>query len=229
MKFLITTRSDERVNHLSDISHPIIKKYANEVDADFMILDHEPESDSGDGRPHYRIMKHYGLHENYDRILHIDTDMIMMPNFPNLFKVIPYDRIATIYEDQGTRKHARMTTIIEAQQKFGFINWFEGYINTGLFMTSKCHMDIYQKINNEFWTGFGSDDIHIGYLIRKKKYKILELPFQFNHMTMFSEPWNNNADRFKSKIIHYAGKGVFDNNIENKYEQMKADYKKIYG
>ena len=63
MKLLITTRCDERVKDLSDISHPIIKKYALDCGADFMILDHEPESDSGDGRPHYRIMKHYELHQ----------------------------------------------------------------------------------------------------------------------------------------------------------------------
>lgn len=229
MKYLITTRSDERVKHLADISHPLIKEYAAKVSADFLILDHDPESDSGDGRPHYRIMKHYDLHEEYDRILHIDTDMIMLPNFPNLFRAIPYDTIASVYEDKGTRKQARLATLINAQNKFGFLNWTEGYINTGLFITSKCHRDVYKKINNDFWTGFGSDDVHIGYLIKKHRFKILELPFQFNHMTMFSEPWNNNANRFDSKIIHYAGRGVFDENIENKYEQMKADYEHIYG
>jgi hypothetical protein len=47
-------------------------------------------------------------------------------------------------------------------------------------------------------------------------------------MTMFSEPWNNSADRFESHIIHYAGSGVFDSRVSNKVEQMKLDYKRIY-
>jgi hypothetical protein len=229
MKLLITTRSDDRVQHLADISHPIIKEYANKVGADFMILDHEPESDSGDGRPHYRIMKHFDLHEEYHRILHIDTDMIIMPNFPDLFKMVPYEEIATIFEDKGSRTHARRNLIVGAQQKFGFVDWSEGYINTGLFMTSRTHKKIYQKINNEFWTGFGSDDIHLGYLINRHKFKILELSYKFNHMTMFSEPWNNNANRFDSYIIHYAGRGIFDKNVESKFAQMKADYEHVYG
>lgn len=229
MKLLITTRCDERVKDLSDISHPIIKKYALECGADFMILDHEPESDSGDGRPHYRIMKHYELHEQYDRILHLDTDMLLSPNCPNLFEHVPYEKIGTIYEDKGSRKEDRLRTILSALRKFGFIKWYGGYINTGVFLTSKCHKDIYQKINGEFWKGFGSDDIQLGYLIRKHEMEVLELPFQFNHMTMFSHPWNNSADRFDSHIIHYAGRGIFDETAaNNKVEQMKLDYQRWY-
>ena len=229
MKLLITTRSDERVKHFSDISHPIIKKYADKVGADFMILDHEPESDSGDGRPHYRIMKHYELHGVYDRILHIDTDMLMMPSCPNLFEHVPYNKIGTIFEDKGSRRQARLNCIVAAQRQFGHIGWSEGYINTGLFLTSKCHKEIYQKINNDFWKGFGSDDVHLGYLIKKHNFDIMELSYHFNHMTMFSEPWNNNANRFYSRIIHYAGKGIFDEGVSSRHEQMKLDYEKVYG
>ena len=48
-------------------------------------------------------------------------------------------------------------------------------------------------------------------------------------MTMFSEPWNQSKDRFSSFIIHYGGRGVFDSGVENKIEQIKLDYKRIYG
>jgi hypothetical protein len=47
-------------------------------------------------------------------------------------------------------------------------------------------------------------------------------------MTMFSEKWNNYANRFESNIIHYAGKGVFDVGVKNKLEQIKIDCDKIY-
>jgi len=229
VKYLITTRSDDTVKHMADISHPLIKEYAKKVNADFLILDHVPESDTFDKRPHFRIMKHYDLHSEYDRILHLDTDMLLMPNCPNLFEFVPYNNIGTTLEDKGTRKQARLGSIRKVQRKFGFINWSEQYINTGTILTSKCHKEIYQKINNEYWTGFGSDDVHLGYLIKKYNFKIMELPYHFNHMTMFSEPWNNNPDRFDSYIIHYAGAGIFDVNINDKYEQMKADYEKVYG
>ena len=228
MKLLITTRSDEKINEISSISHPVLKAYAKRVGADFMILDHVPESDSGDGLPHYRIMKHYELHEEYDRILHIDSDMILSSDCPDVFKLVPYDKIASVYEDEGSRRVHRRNLIARIQQKFGSVDWDSGYINTGFFLTSKCHRDIYQPIDGEYWKEFGSDDVHLAYLIHKYNYEIMPLSFRFNHMTMFSEPWNNNANRFNSYVIHYGGAGVFDRGVKNKIEQMRRDYDRIY-
>jgi len=228
MKLLITTRADEGIKDMTDITHPIIKKYAERVGADFLVLSHKPPSDSGDNRPHYRILKHFELHEQYDRILHLDSDMIVLPDCPNLFEAVPYEKIGTVLEDKGSRRTARRQVIQQIQQKFGPLGWREEYINTGLLLTSKCHRDIFQAINGEYWTGFGSDDAQLGYLIKKMKYEIMDLPFQYNHMTMFSESWNNSPNRFSSHIIHYGGRGIFDSNVNSKMEQIRKDYNKIY-
>lgn len=228
MKYLITTRADSGVQDWIDLTHPIFKQYAERCGADFKVLDHVSDCDVGDGRWHYRIMKHKELHEQYDRILHLDTDMLLAPDCPNLFELVPYDYIGTIFEDVGSRKSHRHNVIVATQMKFGAVNWRFGYINTGTFLTSRCHSMIYEKINGEYWTEFGFDDAHMGYLIRKNNLKVGQLPFQFNHMAMFSEPWNNNPDRFKSYIIHYAGRGVFDEGVANKLEQAKLDYKRLY-
>jgi lipopolysaccharide biosynthesis glycosyltransferase len=228
MKLLITTRADEGIKDMTDITHPIMKNYAERVGADFLVLSHKPPSDSGDNRPHYRILKHFELHEQYDRILHLDSDMIVLPDCPNLFEVVPYEKIGTVLEDKGSRRAARRQVIQQIQQKFGPLGWREEYINTGLLLTSKCHRDIFQAINGEYWTGFGSDDAQLGYLIKKMKYEIMDLPFQYNHMTMFSESWNNSPNRFSSHIIHYGGRGIFDSNVNSKMEQIRKDYNKIY-
>jgi len=228
MKLLVSTRADENVQEQSNITHPILRDYAQRVGADFAILDHVPVSDSGDNRPHYRIMKQYELFDEYDRILQLDTDMLLHPECPNLFEAVPYEYLASVFEDKGSRQVPRVRTMMAMQQKFGDIGWRSCYINTGVFLASRIHKEIFQPINGEYWTGFGSDDVHLMYLIQKNSFPMVELPFQFNHMTMFSEPWNNSADRFKSFIIHYAGGGVFDQGVSNKIEQMKLDYKRWY-
>jgi len=234
MKLLITTRADAACTEWAELMHPIFTQYAHRIGADFVILDETlncPEAGTGIGNGvyQYRIMKHYDLHEEYDRILHLDSDMLLSPECPNLFDVVPYDKIGTIFEDKGTRKSQRIQCIMNSQHQFGDIGWREGYINTGVFVTSKCHRDIYKKINGEYFTEWGTDDIHIGYLINKLKYEIEELPYQFNHMTMFSESWNENPDRFESHIIHYAGRGVFEpGSAPNKIEQAKLDYERWY-
>ena len=174
MKLLITTRADDGIKEMTSITHPTIREYANRVGADFMVLSHNPPSDSGDGRPHYRILKHFELHEEYDRILHLDSDMIIKPDCPNIFDVVPYDKIATVLEDKGSRKPHRVNLMLQAQQKFGDVGWCGEYINTGVLLTSKCHKNIFMPINGEYWTGFGSDDVLLGYQIKKHNFQIMD-------------------------------------------------------
>ena len=52
---------------------------------------------------------------------------------------------------------------------------------------------------------------------------------KWNHMTMFSEPWNGNASRFDSNIIHYAGNGIFENKHISRLNQIKEDLNFLYG
>ena len=236
MKLLVTTRADKTVQGWADLVHPIFKDYAARIGADFKILDatlncNEAKTGIGDGLWHFRIMKHYDLHDEYDRIVQFDSDILLTPNCPNLFEYVPEDCVGTVYEDVGSRRSWRLQCMTDAQRKFGFIGWDNGYINTGVFITSRCHKDIYQPINGEYYTDWGTDDVHIGYQIKKHGLKVKQLPYQYNHMTMFSEPWNGSPNRFDSHVIHYAGNGVFDKGGKagNKLEQAKLDYEVLYG
>ena len=116
---------------------------------------------------------------------------------------------------------------------WGDIGWREGYINTGVFLTSKQHKDIFTKHNGEYYTDWGSDDVHIGYNINKQGHKIHELDYTFNHMCMFSEPWNGNPDRYKSNIIHYAGNATFPGfeggRGEGRTQLMRFDLTHLWG
>jgi len=93
MKLLITTRADNRIPDWVALTHPLLKECTAKVGADFQVIDYVTDCDVGAGRWHYRIMKHYELHEEYDRILHIDTDTLIMPSCPNLYVVKMEDLI----------------------------------------------------------------------------------------------------------------------------------------
>ena len=79
MKLLITTRSDKHISEMTSLTHPIIKDYANWVGADFLELDHVSECKHEEGKWHYRIMKHYDLFNEYDRIL---SRLTLIASFP---------------------------------------------------------------------------------------------------------------------------------------------------
>jgi len=238
MSLAISVRLDEKMKDkpregsYTKFTMPVIQEYAESVKADLIYLSEPSECDIGDGRWHYRILSLYDYFDKYDRILNMDADILINKNCPNLFDIVPYNTIGTVLEDKGSRKVHRRQLIRDVQQQFGYVGWSRSYINTGVFLTSRVHRDIFQKIDGNFWTGFGFDDMHLGYQIHKHGYKIYELDYRYNHMTMFSEKWNGKANRLNSHIIHYAGAGVFEKKLFckeiSRLEQIRKDYKTIY-
>lgn len=220
-RWLIVTRADKNVKDWSDITHPIIKNYAEKCNADFHILTDKTVHPYS----HFRILKCYDLLDKYDRILSLDTDIIIKPNCPNLFDIVPEDSIGTVLEDKGSRLNHRRQVIAEAQKQFGYIEWTEGYINTGVFMVSKCHKEMFNIDEDFMWHEFGEDDVTLGYQINKLGLKIFELDPKFNAMSMWMEDWYG-MKKTDAYILHYAGKGL--NPILPRLEQMKQDYQLIF-
>ena len=225
---LIITRADDNIKEITDITIPIMRKYAEKCNADFQIISETAPFLTNDKKPHYRILKVRDFLEKYDRVLCLDADMLINKNTPNIFDIVPENKIGSIFEDKGSRKSNRRSIIQKIQNEWGNINWTEGYTNAGTFLLSKQHKDIFLPHNGKYYLDWGSADVHMSYMARKFNFQFHELQFKWNHMIMFSESWNNNPNRFDSYIIHYAGSGIFDKGVKNRIEQIKKDYKKIY-
>jgi hypothetical protein len=220
-KRLVVTRADDNVSDWSAISHPIIKEYAKRCNADFLILNDETVHPFS----HFRILKCYDLLEEYDRILSIDTDVLIMPNCPNIFDVVPEDSIGTVLEDKGSRLQHRRQVISDAQKQFGDVGWREGYLNTGVFVVSREHREIFNISKDRMWMGFGEDDVTLGLKIKELGYKIFELDPYYNFMSLWTENWCGlkKADAY---IVHYAGHGFYPN--IPRVQQLKQDWELIY-
>ena len=216
MKRLIVTRADENIKEMSDITHPILKRYAEFCEADFTIF-----KDSDEYHPHYKILQIYDLLKDYDRVACIGTDTLIMKNCPDIFKEVPIHMVGSVYEDKGTRQQDRRARIVNVQRLREDIGWGKGYINSDVLVVSRLHRDIFNLAYDDLYLSLGFDDVELGYQINRNKYEIHELPYQFNHMSMFSEPWNNNVSRFDSFIIHYAGNGFYS--MWTKTEQIRQD------
>jgi lipopolysaccharide biosynthesis glycosyltransferase len=228
MKKAMVTRADNRIEEISILTHPILKDFAKRWDAEFIVLNQPVSFRTDDNHEHYRILQVRDLLQDYDRILSIDTDVLIANTCPNPFETVPEDCISCIYEDKGSRLQHRRGVITTIQQQFGDIGWRTGYLNTGIMVLSKEHSNLFNPINGKYYTNWGSDDAHFGYNLNKYKLKFQELNYKFNHMGMFSEPWNNNASRFDSYIIHYAGSGIFDKQFSSKLENIIADRNILY-
>jgi lipopolysaccharide biosynthesis glycosyltransferase len=212
MKLSLVTRADKNIEYYTYLTHPLIKKYADFCKADFIILDHEPPQLSEDGFPHFRILKVQELLNEYDRVLSLDSDLVVNNNVPNIFNVVPFDCIGSVREDIG--RPDKIEKIMAIQKKFKDIGWREWYINTGCFVVSNIHKPIFDTIEGKLWDGECSDDIHIGYNIHNNGFKLFELDYKWNHMGY------HGGDPIKSYFIHFAGGNKLER-INNFLERIK--------
>lgn len=221
-KRLIVTRADEDVANYTKITHPVIKKYAKKCKADFDIL-----SDCKGLHKHYRILQLYDLFEDYDRIMVIDSDVLIKKSCPNLFDEVGKAYVASVFEDVGTRKADRHGRIQKANAKYGDRGWSVGYINTGVALFSKEHRDLFQvePTWDELYMDLGFDDVFLGWRIHANGYPFYKLDPKYNFMSMWCEdPFNMSLS--DAQIIHFAGMGHWpivrkDLQIERLYNLMK--------
>jgi len=236
MKLLIITRADESVAEYTRFTHPIIQMFARKWGAEFRVLGASIEQKVDPKREFinkmWRILEFYDIFEDYDRIFHVDSDVIINKNCPNVFEIVPSDTIGLVFEDKGSRLKNRRDRIAEIKARFGGNeHWISGYFNMGVFLSSKMHRDMFTKIDGHLWEAeVGLEQTHLSYQLMKLGYKYVDLGYKFNHMSMFSESWNGSASRFDSHIIHYAGDGRFpDKGKRTRTELMLDDVRRIYG
>lgn len=223
----VAVRADRRISGITSITMGPIREYCNRIGAKLIILKGKPLLLTADLQKHYRILQVKDILWQYERVLCLDADTLIMPDCPNLFDVVPEDKIGSIYEDKTNRGDKRRAMMEVVQKIWGDIGWTEGYTNAGVFVLSKQHANIFDPHKGEYWCQFGSTDVHMSYMIKKLGYEIHKLDYRYNHVYPFNEE-NPTLDRFKSFIIHYAGKGVFDPECSDKVEQIQADYEHIF-
>ena len=231
MKLLMVTRTDVGEIDYLPYTLPILKRYAKEWGADFKILD------KSHGPVFQRILSLHELLDEYDRIFHIDADIVITKTCPNIFDIVPDNMIGLVFEDKGSRLKNRRRRIRQIKEVYGDNeNWSTGYFNAGVLVVSRIHKEIFTRINGKFWgedfgtKAMGAEQTHIGYQIMKQGHKCIDLGYQWNHMSMFSESWNGRPSRFDSYIIHYAGKAEFPNKGgRSRTGLIKDDARKIYG
>ncbi|MHA1847217.1 MAG: glycosyltransferase [Promethearchaeota archaeon] len=218
----------EKASSFAKYTHGPMKDYASKIGADFIIFD-EKRINFQDSRNFNPILfEKYQVHDlltNYDRVLYLDTDILVTPHAPNVFDIVPADKVGGVFEDFGTEQDHRRELIRKVQKVLGDVNWKSGFMNSGMFVVSKMHQKIFRlyKIHG-FYDG-EYEQTNTNWYIRKAGFEIYALDFRFNFMgimRLYHGPIHREA-----YFIHYAGKsGIFP--WVPKIEQVKKDYEFFY-
>ncbi len=201
MKAIVTLCIGEEYK-LGQVTHPLLRSYADRVGADFIVIS-EPKINLGNHNfEKYQI---YDLFEQYDRILYIDTDIIVTPECPNLFEIVSEKEFGAFVVSEHTYFHDG--AIKKIQSKLGDIGWERKYFNAGVMVVSKQHSKIFNKSYELIeWakeTGAFYDQTLLNYTIQKMDIPIHDIGYQFNHTT----DAKNSRARFSRKINYLIDLG----------------------
>jgi Glycosyltransferase family 9 (heptosyltransferase) len=193
---IVTIASGEYFQQMARLTHPTIRAYADRVGADFLVW----TDTSAYKYPEYKKMEIGALLNTYDRVLYLDTDVIIRPDAPDIFNVVPEDSLGILEE---SRYFDRAVSTVQFMTRIGFnaALWNGKYYNAGIYVCSRCHQDLFVKPPTE-WDHF-RDQSWFNTLISDRKIKIFPLPHRFNRFVLFDRIFGE--ERLDAWFLHYAG------------------------
>jgi hypothetical protein len=180
---------------LAKVTHPTIKAYAKKIGADFICW-----NDKGRWElPHYRKLDIKEL-KQYDRVLYVDTDIIVRSDSPNLFDIVPEDSIGMLNEAAFIDRKPHFFDFCRSVN-YPLKDWNGKYYNTGVMVLSKQHLDSLfenppQEVNHFF------EQSYLNLMTIYKNIKMYDLSFKFNRMTCMEGVVGES--RLASYFVHYA-------------------------
>ena len=193
---VVTIATGEAYEKIGRLTHPTLKAYADRIGAEFVVI-----SESFCSTPHWEKFQIHNLLEQFDRILYLDTDLIVRQDTPDLFDLVPENQFGAFNEAPFTPD--RKGALIKACEDHGLKirEWGGKYYNSGIMVLSQCHQHLFQKPELETFNFF--EQSYLNAVLASEETPVFSLPYRFNRMTCL-DPITG-EDRQESWIVHYAG------------------------
>jgi hypothetical protein len=207
---------------IAEVTHPIIKAYADKIGADFVVINEQRISKNFF---HYEKFQIFDLFRNYHRIIYMDTDILIRDDCPSLFEIVPENKIGLFNEGRFTDTVSIMQ---DACSKYGISlpKWDRQYYNTGVMVLSRIHRSVFKKPDMEadkFRSGnsfvYHFEQPYINLRVISGKHAVEEIDHSFNRMSLMDTLSGEN--RLSSHIVHYASAS----GVEDRLAIIKEDLK----
>lgn len=122
---------------------------------------------------------------NFDKILCIDSDVVMSRETPNIFEIYENGYFYAVLDGSEGDQYCfhRVEEMIASQSMLGSINWTHGYYNSGFMILEKNHKIIFEDENYKIFFRF-SDQTKINYYLKKYKIPHRALTKKYNSMAI---------------------------------------------
>ncbi len=189
----------ERYEKLAEFTHPIFRAYAARIGADFKELKYTQELQCS--AAWLKLILLWNLLKTYDRVIFLDTDVLLHPDCPNLFDVVPETHFGAYQEGELLdRTHAMFRAIEFHKIKYNR-EYQNEYFNSGVMVMSKIHRDLF------IWPEAIEDNFYEQSLINARVFAsgipFHKLHYHYNRMSCHDQV--TGEDVFAAEIVHFAG------------------------
>jgi len=201
---VLTIVLGEQYQTMSKLTHPTIQSYARKIGADFLCIDKQTISQT---TPHWEKFQIFHLLNKYERIIYVDTDLIIRDDCPNLFDIVPKEQLGMFNEAPFTDRSREMMIDVCREYDIKLSSWDGRYYNTGVMVISRLHKYLFKKPEKEIFNFY--EQSYLNMIIAREKSLVRESPlmfdleYRFNRMPCM-DPFTG-EERYASWIIHYAG------------------------
>ena len=201
---VVTIAIGKKFEDQAKLTHPTLKAYADKIGAEFVVID----KSFAPGTPHWEKFQLYNLLVTYNRIIYLDTDIIVREDCPNLFELVPENKLGIFNEG---RFENRFASLQEAYREYDVPfpeKWDGTYYNTGVMVLSRRHRVLFKMPARIVSLGMfeqGYINMKIQELDnnKEKEERVFELDYKFNRMTLLDSYCG--VHRCDSYMVHYAG------------------------
>ncbi len=194
MRAVLTTACGQAYLDMAALTNPLIAAYARRLNADFIAL-HQQTVDP----PTFEKFRLYDFLGIYERIIYLDSDVIVNDHCPDLFASVPTGSVGAWMASKHTSVFDE--AIQGVQRALGNIDWLGDYFNTGVMVLSRAHRDLFRKPYN-YVDGYGEQTL-INFRVQKSRIPVFDIGWRANHTNRVER----SQERLRSYIIHYAGAG----------------------
>lgn len=214
---ILTITIGDYYKKISNYTLPFIEKYAEKIDADFINI--------SEHNKYYITQKwnKFHIHEllnKYKRIIYLDIDLIIREDCPNLFDIVPENKLGMFNEGKYT---PRFEFLEQASEYYGepLKKWNGKFYNSGVMVISRIHKQLFKIPKGIDFVE--TDQPYINLRILNDGVDMFDLDYKFNRMDILDTICG--ISRLDSYIIHYAGapKNQIFNVLTDDIEQWKKD------
>jgi len=205
---ILTIAVGTSLQWMFDLTLPTMRAYAERCGADLIVADDNWRTDE-----HPCFMKQIinSLWWRYDRVLYLDADIEIMPDAPNIFDIVPADKLG-MYDEAPlyTNRKPRMQAYIAEYKRLTLDNdeWesTDKYYNAGMFICSKETNPHRPPVNDvmRIPTSGNYDNTYVNAMIFKHQIPVHELDWRWNRLITANKETGTTDMREGSYFVHYA-------------------------